>query len=258
MPTQNASPEYITPGPDGNLWFTEGGANQVGKIDPSGTGIVEYPIPGTNYLGAITAGGDGNLWFLTNTNFGGVGKITTSGVVTEYVVGEQNYPSGLIAGGDGGIWLPQFYPNRMARVSASGVVSEVPLTTSNSGGNGVAVGSDGKLWVAETSAGRMGRLSAISGTGKNFTATHGVPFHGETALFQDGTPTSAQSDFSATVDWGDSTQSAGTVAGPVGGPFRVKGTHTYGNAGSYEVVVTLHDNVDDSDYKGTKGQATVQ
>ena len=54
-----------SPGPDGNLWFTENDAvsNAIGKITPSGL-ITEYTIPtsGSNPFG-ITVGPDGNLWF---------------------------------------------------------------------------------------------------------------------------------------------------------------------------------------------------
>src|SRR2546423_404168 len=56
-------PEGITVGLDGNLWFVEAGANQVGKITTTGV-ISEYPIPtaGSNPVD-IAAGPDGSLWF---------------------------------------------------------------------------------------------------------------------------------------------------------------------------------------------------
>jgi hypothetical protein len=53
----------ITIGPDGNIWFTEFSANQIGMITPDGQ-INEYPIPTPNSRPeAITAGPDGNVWF---------------------------------------------------------------------------------------------------------------------------------------------------------------------------------------------------
>ncbi len=52
-------PYGITVGPDGNLWFTEYPAQQIGKITTAGV-ITEYP---TAAGGAITLGPDGNLWF---------------------------------------------------------------------------------------------------------------------------------------------------------------------------------------------------
>src|SRR5437764_528339 len=35
VPTANAGVQRITTGPDGNLWFTEQGANQIGMINPA-------------------------------------------------------------------------------------------------------------------------------------------------------------------------------------------------------------------------------
>jgi len=44
VPTASAMPLGITPGPDGNVWFTENAKNQVAKITPSGV-VTEYPFP---------------------------------------------------------------------------------------------------------------------------------------------------------------------------------------------------------------------
>src|SRR5689334_13761464 len=43
-PTPNSQPWMIVAGPDGNLWFTEYGANKIGKSTPKGE-ISEYNIP---------------------------------------------------------------------------------------------------------------------------------------------------------------------------------------------------------------------
>src|SRR5438128_2358664 len=68
VPTSSSHPAGITAGPDGNLWFTESNANQIGRITTSG-GFTEFPLPttcgssfGCEPIG-ITAGPDGNLWF---------------------------------------------------------------------------------------------------------------------------------------------------------------------------------------------------
>ena len=60
---RTAGPGGIAAGPDGNLWFTEGNGNQIGRITTAGV-ITEFPIPTANsdpY--GIAAGPDGNLWF---------------------------------------------------------------------------------------------------------------------------------------------------------------------------------------------------
>jgi virginiamycin B lyase len=258
IPTPGATVLYITPGPDGNLWFTELAAQQVGKIDPISGQITEYPFPGTNKgLAALVTGPDGNLWIMEGTLFGGIAKFSTAGtLLAEYPVQFQTQLY-IKVGSDGALWFPQFYPNGVARITTSGVVSTVPLTTVNALGNDVAIGADGKLWVAQVNTGAIGRMSAIGGTGDTINPTHGTPFSGAVASFVDGTPTATQADFTATVDWGDGTRNSGTISGPTGGPFTVSGTHTYIAAGTYSLIVTLHDNVDNATYQASPGVAHV-
>jgi virginiamycin B lyase len=260
IPTAGATPLFITAGPDGNLWFTELGVGQVAKIDPSTGNITEYSIGANKGLGAITAGSDGNIWFLENTSTGAIGAISTSGtLIAEYPVSFSNFPEGLVAGSDGALWLDQYYPNGVARVTTKGVVSQVALTVTNAGGNDLAVGSDGKLWVVDAAAGEVSRLSAIGGTGNLIKPTHDKAFNGAVAKFVDGTPAAKQGDFTASINWGDGSKpSAGTVTGANGGPFTVKGTHTYAKAGTFKLAVSLHDKVDNSTYPASGGKATVK
>ena len=60
LPQPQSFPGPITAGPDGALWFPEGGANpRIGRITTAGA-VTEFPI--TNSPGGITAGPDGALW----------------------------------------------------------------------------------------------------------------------------------------------------------------------------------------------------
>src|SRR5450432_3836757 len=62
--TASASPDSITAGPDGNLWFTEFNANQIGRITPAGV-VTEFSAGITAGSGPefVTGGPDGNVWF---------------------------------------------------------------------------------------------------------------------------------------------------------------------------------------------------
>jgi streptogramin lyase len=256
--TASSSPVDVAVGSDGNIWFTENAANQIGKMSTEGVMLAEYPVKtkGAN-ISAITSGPDGNLWFLENTSFGAAAKITTSGVVTEYKAQMQSFQNGIISGPDGAIWFAQAYPNAVARVTTKDVVSTVPLTALNALGGSLTVGPDHKIWVTEGLAGALGRLSAIGGTGQVFTATHGVEITKTVAVFVDGTPTATAPNFKATVYWGDGATSSSTISGKAGGPFDIRGRHTYSSAGTYYPYVTLQDTVDKSTYTSTKGKATV-
>jgi len=103
---------YLTKGPDGNIWFTQNDA--IGTIKPGGI-IEQYPIympvPGctynggcSRYINAITAGPDGALWVAEG--YGAIGRMTTDGVFTEYpVYAAHRSPNDVTAGPDGNIWF---------------------------------------------------------------------------------------------------------------------------------------------------------
>src|SRR3954471_17183223 len=80
IPTKNSQPEGITLGPDGNMWFTETAANQIGRIDPKGN-ITEFVIPQVFSSPVdIIKGADGALWFTEASGFPqGIGRVTTNG-----------------------------------------------------------------------------------------------------------------------------------------------------------------------------------
>ncbi|HVX16023.1 MAG TPA: DUF4214 domain-containing protein [Pirellulales bacterium] len=91
--------------------------------------------------------------------------------------------------------------------------------------------------IAAVAEGDFGSLSPMT-----ITPTEGQAFSGAVATFTDeGNPLQEASDWTASVDWGDGTVSAGTVSGPTGGPFTISGTHTYADDGTYSVVASFSD-----------------
>jgi hypothetical protein len=81
---------------------------------------------------------------------------------------------------------------------------------------------------------------SLSGTPVTFTALAGVSFTSTVANFTDSYTGNAPGDFTATIDWGDATTSAGTITGG-GASYSVSGTHTYAGSGTFSVIVTLSD-----------------
>ena len=107
-------------GHDGNLWFTEGGSEDIGRITPSGT-ITEFPIPTAHGVpagvtGGITAGPDGNVWF-TEQAANAVGRITPGGTITSFPIPTAaSVPDGITAGPDGTLWFAEVYGNKIGRI----------------------------------------------------------------------------------------------------------------------------------------------
>ncbi|HVR09573.1 MAG TPA: hypothetical protein VMW75_16125 [Thermoanaerobaculia bacterium] len=91
-----------------------------------------------------------------------------------------------------------------------------------------------------TSTGNVAEHDALTGHPATFTPTASVAFTGVVATFTDTDTANVPSDFTATINWGDATVTAGIVAGG-SGTFSVSGTHTYAAGGAYTVTVTLTD-----------------
>jgi streptogramin lyase len=73
-----SSPNSVTAGWDGKIWYTAAADNRIGSIGTDGTGNVEFDgppdAPGVN---SMTAGPDGNLWFAESViGFARVGKVS--------------------------------------------------------------------------------------------------------------------------------------------------------------------------------------
>jgi hypothetical protein len=98
---------------------------------------------------------------------------------------------------------------------------------------------------------------AITASATGVSATEGVSFTGTVATFTDPDASATAAEYSATIDWGDGSTSAGTVSGPTGGPFTVTGTHTYADEGSFTTSVTITDKDTASNTATVSGTATV-
>jgi virginiamycin B lyase len=147
----------ITGGPDGNVWFTEFGGNNIGVITPEGR-VTEYPIPtrGASPYGIVT-GRDGNLWFVEQP--GKLGTCTPSGQISERSLGAGANPGNIALGPDGNFWFTQGFGMRLGRVTPGGTVAEFTPPTANAAPYDIAAGADGNLWFTETLMGQVGRIT---------------------------------------------------------------------------------------------------
>jgi virginiamycin B lyase len=155
-PTPNSGPDAIVTGPDGNLWFTESAANQVGYINPTTHVITEVPLPSgtTNPLG-ISSGPEGDLWFIaadaTGNEIDSINPTTHAIQTNPLGVSTLSY---LTTGPDGRLYyetpgtLNSFYPTTQTVNSfvvpdptSGGGVAQEPVELA-----GLATGPDGNIW----------------------------------------------------------------------------------------------------------------
>ena len=169
-PTPISYPDFITAGPDGNVWFTENQANKIGQVTPSGL-ITEFPIPTpTSYPMGITTGPDGNIWFTENLG-NKVGRIKPDGTqVTEFPLPESpNYPTQITVGPDGNLWFIEGSGLLFGRLDPSnGQLTEYRL---NSVSQSLTSGPDGNLWFTEGSM--IGRIAPDGSQVMNFPIPSG-------------------------------------------------------------------------------------
>lgn len=82
QPDPQALPLWITPGPDGRLWFTEDGSDSVWQITTSGvlSSLLLPPssaCPRRKFPQQIVTGPDGSFW-LTEQGCNAIGRLTPS------------------------------------------------------------------------------------------------------------------------------------------------------------------------------------
>ena len=97
--------------------------------------------------------------------------------------------------------------------------------------------------VAMTGQAAVSDADSFTVTGDDISGHRGQLLSNvEVATFTDGTyPGNLASDFTALVDWGDGTTSAGTISKTAQGSFTVDGTHTYTTSGNHTLTVTVRD-----------------
>ena len=169
------SPDSITAGPDGNLWFTNDGVNSIGTISTSGMSTC-FTGTGINLPAGLASGPDGALWF---TNYGNdsIGRITTNGVISSYTGPGIDNPGGIAAGPDGAMWFTNRHNNSIGRISSTGAVTNFTGTGIDDPWE-ITAGPDGNLWftnntgpsVGTASIGRItpaGVISTFTGGGDN-------------------------------------------------------------------------------------------
>ena len=170
------SPDGITAGPDGAVWFTDPGNDVIGRITTKGTYTLQQPAS-VELSGGLITGPDNALYFTAAQSNAQIGKITTDGTVTLFADPNGSFPQGITVGPDGALWFAESN-GTVGRMDTSGTVTHVTVAASNAELEGIVSGPDGRLWVTEYVVGgsrfanKVIRL-ATSGKYKTFTVGSG-------------------------------------------------------------------------------------
>jgi streptogramin lyase len=159
-------PSSIAAGRDGNLWFTEPGADKIGRITTDGV-ISEFSLPPGSHPQGIAPGPDGNLWFAEES--GNIGRITPAGVITHFSIPDEGFPSGNVpfgvaAGPDGSLWFTKPGLNRVGRIGTNGAMDLFELAYD--GPFAITGGPDGNVWFTVRAFGES-KICRITPAGVN-------------------------------------------------------------------------------------------
>jgi virginiamycin B lyase len=178
LPTRGSYPWGITVGPDDNIWFTEVGANKIGRLTRNGV-LKEFQVTGALGLLGICAGPDGRLWFTCSTS-DRIGRITTNGVIRLFDIPHPPWPRrvpwAITASPDqNSLWFAGV-GYRVSRITTSGTITTEYLHENGRNFYDIAVGPDNNLWYTDGGWDAVHRRDPASGALTTYTLEpYGLP-----------------------------------------------------------------------------------
>ncbi len=154
-----AEPRRITTGPEGNLWFSEN-AKKIGRITPSGK-ITEFPTIFSEHGSEnIATGPNGWIWFSEPIarQISEINPSATNEKFTRTVFPVGATPGEMAMGPDGNMWVILTGANKIAKVPASGTVTEFSLPAGSKPVD-ITAGPGNSMWFTNAGTKKIGKIT---------------------------------------------------------------------------------------------------
>lgn len=184
VPTPDAQPFGVVALDDGTAWFTELGADALGRIDILGR-VEEFPVGRAgSFVSMIATTGD-SIWFTLNAA-GLVGHVRGGDAAIAFteLPGDPSGPVGIAVAADGAVWVAQILGDALARIHR-GALTEVKLAP-GSKPHAVAADDDGGAWATLWGSNQLAHVTAAGDLSLHDLPTPDSEPHG-LAVAPDGT-----------------------------------------------------------------------
>jgi streptogramin lyase len=145
--TTSGTPDRITLGPDGNVWFTMAGSaanKEFGKVAFDGT-VTEYDTPTNGVIPVgITTGPDNNIWMTASNKMIRVPPANPA-AMQEFTNVDLGAPQDITAGA-GFLWTG--VGDDVLKIDPATPTADTKINVPGLGARGIDFGPDGNVWVA--------------------------------------------------------------------------------------------------------------
>ena len=145
---------------DENVWFTNPGTGQIGKVDAKTLKVTQWMPPTLNsYERRLAIDADGVIWF-GEFQKGKIGRFDPkTQAFKEYDVpgGVESFPYAIGIGADHGIWYSSYYLDVIGRLDPNtGKIVEYPFPHSENTIREFFPDSEGRMWYGSPSNNKVG------------------------------------------------------------------------------------------------------
>ena len=150
----------LEPDKDGNIWFTNPGTGQIGKVDWKTLKIKQWDVPTKDgYERRIELDSSGIVWFGEFQN-GKIGRFDPkTEAFKEYDLpgGKDVFPYGVGIDADNNVWYSSYYMDVLGRLDPkTGKITEYPFPHSENTIRELFRDAQGRMWYGSPSNNRVG------------------------------------------------------------------------------------------------------